>query len=162
MSKHSKMFHYKCHLKWHFELSKIKKILAGARFPYKNKHLVRFNSVICTFKCQKIQIYGDNFLSGTEKARKVLSPVKKIHFWLKLPILSFHFWLTNCPKLKIDLHRRYVAQNLQKCVQILIQFSESKSNQNWGCCGPKTIGQKKSEKMVRKKVGKGQKKWSEF
>ena len=76
--------------------------------------------------------------------------------------LSFHFWLTNCPKLKIDLHRRYVAQNLQKCVQILIQFSESKSNQNWGCCGPKTIGQKKSEKMVRKKVGKGQKKWSEF
>ena len=77
---------------------------------------------------------------------------------MKLPILSFHFWLTNCPKLKIDLHRRYVAQNLQKCVQILIQFSESKSNQNWGCCGPKTIGQKKSEKMVRKKVGKGQKK----
>ena len=66
--------------------------------------------------------------------------------------------MTNCPKLKIDLHRRYVAQNLQKCVQILIQFSESKSNQNWGCCGPKTIGQKKSEKMVRKKVGKGQKK----
>ena len=49
----------------------IKKILAAARFPYKNKHLVRFKSVICTFKCQKIQIYGDNFLSGTEKARKV-------------------------------------------------------------------------------------------
>ena len=72
------------------------------------------------------------------------------------------FWVTNCQKFKIDLRGRYVAQNLQKCVQILIQFSESKSNQNWGCCGPKTIGQKKSEKMVRKKVGKGQKKWSEF
>jgi len=76
--------------------------------------------------------------------------------------LSFHVWLTNCPKLKIDLHRRYVAQNLQKCVQILIQFSESKSNQNWGCCGPKTIGQKKSEKMVRKRSEKVRKKWSEF
>ena len=114
------------------------------------------------FQMSKIQIYGDNFLSSTEKARKVLSPVKKIHFWLKLPILSFHFWLTNCPKLKIDLHRRYVAQNLQKCVQILIQFSESKSNQNWGCCGPKTIGQKKSEKMVRKRSEKVRKKWSEF
>ena len=43
----------------------------------------------------------------------------------------FHFWIADGPKFKIDLHGRYVAQNLQKCVLIIIQFSESKSNFNW-------------------------------
>ena len=34
-------------------------------------------------------------------------------------------------KFEIDLQGRYVAQNLQKCVLILMQFSEYESNQNW-------------------------------
>ena len=34
-------------------------------------------------------------------------------------------------KFEIDLQRRYVAQNLQKCVLILMQFSEYEYNQNW-------------------------------
>ena len=42
----------------------------------------------------------------------------------------FHFWIADGPKFKIDLHGRYVAQNLQKCVLILIQCSEYEFNEN--------------------------------
>ena len=74
------MFHYKCHLKWHFELSKIKKILAGARFPYKNKHLVGFNSIIGIFKCQKFKSMVTISFLALKKPEKFLSPVKKYIF----------------------------------------------------------------------------------
>ena len=49
-----------------------------------------------------------------------------------LHLLGLYFWMSYGPKFKIDLHRHYVAQNLQKCVMILIQVSEYKCNQNWG------------------------------
>ena len=51
-----------CHFKWNFQLSKIKKILASARSPHQNKHLVGFNGFMCTFvasNVKKITIYSD-------------------------------------------------------------------------------------------------------
>ena len=41
-------------------------------------------------------------------------------------------------KFKIVLHERYVTQNLQKCLLILIRYLESKSNENWRCHVEKT------------------------
>ena len=52
--------------------------------------------------------------------------------------MIFAFLDGSCPKFKIVLQKRYVAQNLQNCVLILTIFSESNPKQNCGCYVKKT------------------------
>ena len=61
-----------------FQMSKIQKILADARFPHKNKHFEGFNDFICTFKCEKIKILWWQLPFEHRKSNKCFITRKKI------------------------------------------------------------------------------------
>ena len=73
---------------------------------------------------------------------KVSGESKSIQNWVCYE--TKYFW-TDCPKFKIDLHGHYVAQNLEKCVLILIQFLEYESKQNWAVKHAKNKTQESQE-----------------
>ena len=101
----------------------------------------------CIFcgRWSKIQNYPTWTVSSSKFAERCTDPngIFRICFYSKLggtmtcaergvwSWFFLHLWVTDRSKFKIGLHERYVAPNLQKCVLILIQFSESVSNRNW-------------------------------
>ena len=96
------MFHYKCHFNRHFQLSKIKKILAGVIFPHQNKHLVGFNGFLCTFKWENIQILWWQFPFEHRKSNKSfitrkLFLVESTNFLYLFGVVNMHRYAKNRP-----------------------------------------------------------------
>ena len=142
MAKYLKMFHHnKCRFKWHFPLSKIQKILAGARFPHKN-NIYGFTSFKWIFKGQKIQIYGDKFffqniyLAGSKgfwgtlnclkspKETFIRENKKKILTGVRFPLIKITF--SGFTSFKCTFKGRQIQIYGDKCLFQKIHFAGSK------------------------------------
>ena len=87
--------------------------------------------------------------SKLEQKMGVLRDKTSLHFQdVSMIGMIFAFLDGSCPKFKIVLQKRYVAQHLQNWVLILTIFSESNPKQNCGCYVKKLVFIFKNSQMA--------------